>query len=121
VEQGVGIGRAAGNVNVHRDDAVHPSAYRVIAAEDAAATATRAHGHDKPRRRHGVVGFAQSQFHVARHRSCHEQHVGVARGGGEVNAEAFNVIDRTVQPGDFHFTAVAGAGVHFANVEGASE
>ena len=45
----------------------------------------------------------------------------MARRGDEVNSETFDVIDRTVQAVDFDFAAVAGAGVHLADVEGTAK
>ena len=38
-----------------------------------------------------------------------------------MNAEAFEVVDRTVQACDFDFTPVAGAGIHLANVQGTAQ
>ena len=69
----------------------------------------------------GGVGFFQREFHVARHGPGHEQHVGVTRRGDEVDAEAFEIIDRAVEAVDFDFAAVARAGIHFADVERAAE
>ena len=68
----------------------------------------------------GVVGLAQRQLHVARDRAGDQQHVGVARRGDEVNAEALDVIDRAVQADDLHLAAVAGTGIHLADVQRAA-
>ena len=121
VQQGMGIGRAAGDVHVHGKDGVHAAAGGVVLAEDAAAATARAHGHDQPRAGHGFVSFPQRQFHVARDRAGHQQHVGMARRGDEVNAETLDVIDRAVQAVDFDFAAVARTGVHLADVQGTAE
>ena len=51
VQEGVGIGRAAGDVDIHRDDFVHAADAGVVLAEDTAAAGTGADGHDEPRRR----------------------------------------------------------------------
>ncbi len=55
------------------------------------------------------------EFHIARDRTGDQQHVGMARRGDEVNAEALDVVDRVVQRNDLLLTSVAGARVHLAN------
>ena len=121
VQEGVGIGRATGNIDIYRDDFVHAAEAGVVLAEDAAAAATGAHGHYQSRRGRGVVGLAQSQFHVARDRAGDQQHVGMTGRGDEMNAEALDVIHRAVQSRDFDLAAVARAGIHFADVERAAQ
>jgi hypothetical protein len=66
MQEGVGIGRATGNIDIHRDDLVHAAEAGVVLAEDAAAAAARAHGYHQSRRRCGIIGLAQGQLHVAR-------------------------------------------------------
>src|SRR5713101_2838155 len=121
VQEGVRIGRAAGDVNVHGKDRVHAAPGRVVLAEDAAAAAARAHGHHQARFGHGGVSLAQGQFHVTGDRPGDEQHVGVTGRGDEVDAEAFEVIDRAVQSDNLNFAAVAGASIHLADVQRTTE
>ena len=121
MQQGVRIGRATGNVNVHGDDGVDAPNRGVVDAEDAAAAATRPYGHDQARVGHSIVGFFKGKFHVARDWAGDEQHIGVAGRGNKVNAEPFEVIDRAGEPDNFDFAAIAGAGVDFADVQGAAE
>jgi len=79
--------------------------------------ATGAHGHNQPWRGRGLIGLAQSQFHVARNRAGDQQHIRVTRRGDEVDAKPFDVIHRAVQPHDLDFAAVARPGINLADVE----
>ena len=79
LEQGVGIGGTARDIDIHGDDFVHAAEAGVVLAEDAAAATAGAHGHDQARVGRRFVGLAQGQFHVARDGPGDEQHVGVAR------------------------------------------
>ena len=45
----------------------------------------------------------------------------MARRGDEMDAEALDVIHGTVQPHDLDLAAVAGPGIHFADVEGPAQ
>src|SRR5436309_15970239 len=56
VQECVRIRRTARNVNVHGNDLVHTAQTGIILAENSAAAAASADGHDQPRRRQGVVG-----------------------------------------------------------------
>ena len=117
MQQSVWIGRTAWDVNIDGDDGVHAAHGGVVHAEDAAAAAARPDGYHETRVGCGVVSFLEREFHVARDGSGHKKHVSVARRGDKVNAETFNVTDRAVEAIDFDFAAVAGAGIHFADVE----
>src|ERR1035437_1273002 len=117
MEQRVWIRWAAGNVNVHGDDRVYAATTGVVLAENAATASARTDRHNQPRRGHGVVGLAKSEFHVACDWAGDEQHVRMTRGGDKVNAETFDVIDRAVEAIDFDFAAVAGASVHFPDMQ----
>src|ERR1041385_9257068 len=57
VEQGVRIGRAAGNINVNRDDRVHAPASGVVSAKDSTAAPARADGDAEARIGGGLVGL----------------------------------------------------------------
>src|SRR6185295_4449666 len=81
----------------------------------------RADRHHQTWLRCRVVSLLEREFHVARHWPRHEEHIRVARGGDEVNPEAFEIIDGAVQADDFDFATIARAGVHFANVQGPSK
>src|SRR5947207_2745690 len=59
--------------------------------------------------------------HVPRHGARHEQAVGVARRGDDVEPEALEVIVRPGERGDLELAGVAGAGVHVADRERAAE
>src|SRR5207245_1277546 len=79
------------------------------------------HRHYQTRLGRGVIGLAQSEFHVACHRAGHEQHVSMARRSNEVDAETFEIIDWAVQTDDFNFATIARTGVHFADMEGSAQ
>jgi hypothetical protein len=68
-----------------------------------------------------LVGFEQRYFHVPRHRTGDEEHVGVARRGHEVNAETLAVVHRACKAADFNLAPVTGTGIHFADGQGAPE
>ena len=121
VEQGVRIGWTAGNININRNHRVHAPASGVVLAKDSTATPARAYGHDQARIGRCIVGFSECQFHVTRDRAGYQQHVGMARGGDEVNTEAFDVIDRAVEVYDFDFAPVARTGIYLADVKRAAE
>ena len=118
VKKRMRIRRAAGNVNVHWNHLIHSAKACVILAEDAAATAASAHGDDKSRRWHRIVGFAQGQLHIARDRTGDQKHIRVPRRSNEVNAEALDVVNRTVQTDDFNFASITGTGIDFTDMQG---
>jgi hypothetical protein len=68
-----------------------------------------------------LVDVLQSPLHIHRDRSGHDECVGMARRGGDVNAEPLDVVNRIGQGIHLHLTTVAGTGVHFANRQGLSE
>src|SRR5216117_2082238 len=111
------IGRATRNVDVHGKDRVHAADSGVVLAEDTAAATAGADGDYQPRSRHRVISFPEGEFHVAGDGAGHEQHVGVTWRRHEVDAKALDVVNRTVQANDFYLAAVAGAGVHFADMQ----
>src|SRR6185312_5764455 len=57
----------------------------------------------------------------ARNRAGNQKHVGMTWRRHEMNAEAFDVVDRTAQVHDFDFAAVARPGVHLADMERATQ
>ena len=98
-----------------------PSAAGVAAGEHAAADRARPDGDDEPRLRHRLVGAPGGLLEVARHDPGHEEQVGVARRGDEVDPEPLDVVVRVEQRGDLPVAAVARAGVEVADVERASQ
>jgi len=111
------VGGATGNVDIHGQDLIDSTQTGVILTENAAAAAAGANGDDEARRRHCIIGFAQSELHVASDGSGDQQHVRVARRSDKVDAEPFDVIDGTIQPHDFDLAAIARTGIDFADVE----
>ena len=85
--------------------------------EDSAAATACADRDDQLRRGCGVIGLAQSQFHISRNRPGHQQHIRMTRRGDKVKAEPFEIVNRVVQAYDFEFAPVARTGVHFADVK----
>jgi len=121
VQQGVRIGRTTRNVNIHGDDGGDAADSSVVGAEDAAAAAACTDGHDEPWVGHRILGFFESEFHIAGHWAGHEQHIGVAGRGHEMDTESFKVVDRAGKADNFDFAAVAGTGVDFADVQGSPQ
>src|SRR5690348_15000409 len=113
--------RASRDVDVHGNYLIHSAEGRVIDAEDTAADAAGADSNDDLRLRSGIVGFPQSQLHVARNGAGDEQHVGMARRSHEMDTKALDVVHGIVEGIDLQFASVAGAGIDLADGEGSAE
>jgi hypothetical protein len=77
--------------------------------EEVAAEGAVAEGCDAAGFGHCEVGSEEGLEHAGGDSTGDEENVCVAGGGDEVDAEAFDVIDRAVQADDLHLTPVAGA------------
>src|SRR5947207_2345153 len=113
--------RAAGNRDIDRDDVRDPAAARVALAEDsprAPAVADRDH---QLRVGSGFPGALERGFHIPRHGTGYEQHIGVARARDELDAETLEIVVGAVHRVDLELAAVARAGVHVADRERAAE
>src|SRR5437879_5229904 len=113
--------RAAGNRDVDRDDVRDPAAARVALAEDsprAPAVADRDH---QLRVGGGLPGAPERGFHIPRHGTGYEQHVGVARARHELDAQALKVVVGAVHRVDLELAAVARAGIHVPDRQRAAE
>ena len=107
MEESLWPGWTSGNVNVDGHDVVDASQRGVVLAKDAATDAAGANRDDDFRFRHSLIGFQQGQFHIPGDRPGDQEHIGVTRRGNELNAEAFEVVDRIVQGNDFQFASIA--------------
>ena len=116
-----GIGRAAGQIDVDRKDAVESVAARIAALGDAARHGAGADGQHPARLRHRFIGRAQRAEHGVRHRPGHQQKIGKARRGGEEDAEPVQIVERIVQRLQLGLAAVARAGVDVADMQAAPE
>src|SRR6516162_6922021 len=103
----MGIRRAAWNININWNNLVDAAEAGVVLPEDAATAPAGADGNHQAGRRSGVESLAQGQFHIARDRAGDQQHIGVARGGDEMDTEAFDIVNGAVEAGDFYFATVA--------------
>ena len=90
-------------------------------AEDAAVAPAVAGGDDELGIGRRLPRAAERLRHVQRDGSGDEQAVGVARRGDEAEAEALQIVVRAGEPADLELAAVAGAGVHLADVQRAAE
>ena len=91
VDEGLGAGRAAGQVDVDGDDVVAALDDGVV-VEDAAGGRARTHGDDPLRFGHRVVDAADDGRHLVRDTARYDHHVGVTRRGTEdLEAEARHV------------------------------
>ena len=117
MQQGVRIGRAARDKDIHLDNTVDSADRCIVSPEDAATAATSAHSRHEAGFGSGVIGFAQRQFHIATDGAGDQQHVGMTRGGDEMNAKAFQVVNGIIQADDFDFAPVARTCIHFADMQ----
>src|ERR1039457_2529680 len=117
VQQRFRAWRTARDVDVHRDHLVYAAAGGVVRSEYAAADAAGAYGYNQLGIRGRIVGLAEGQFHVPGHRAGDQQHIGVARGRDEVDAEALDIVDGVVEGHDFQLAPVARSGVHLTDGE----
>ncbi len=93
----------------------------IAAGKDAAvdrAVADRHHPFGIRRRR---IGARQRLAHVLADRPRHHQHVGVARGSDEAQAEALEIVEGVAERVDLQLAAVARAGIDLADREAAAE
>ena len=107
-------GRAAGDVEVDRDDFGDPSNDRVAADEAAAIPRTIPYCDDPFGIRDGMIGALQRVAHVLGHGPGHHQYVGMARRGNESESEALDVVVSVVKRVDLELASIARAGVDLA-------
>jgi hypothetical protein len=114
-------GRAAGDVEVDRDNFRDPSNDRV-AADEAAAIARAISDCDDPFGiRDGMIGALQGVAHVLGHGPGHHQYIGMARRGNKPEAEALDVVVGVVKRVNFEFAPIARSGVDLAYGETSAE
>ena len=107
MQEGLRPGRTSRSVNIHRKHLVNATQRRVVLAENTTANAAGAHGDHHFGFRHRPIRFQKRELHVAGDRPGHQEHIGMTRRCDEVNAEAFDIIDRIVQGDDLQFASVA--------------
>jgi hypothetical protein len=91
VDDGLGPRGAAGDVGAHRDDGVDAALDVVAALEDAAGAGAGADGDHELGLGHLLVDALDAVLDLPGDRPRAEQHVGVARGALERDAEALDV------------------------------
>jgi hypothetical protein len=114
-EEGSRSGGATGDMGVYRDDVLNPPQGSVALAEDPAVASAVPHRNHQLRVGGGHVGPLQGDLHVDRYRAGHQQHVGKAGGGCEVDAEPFAVVECVVHGVDLQLAAVARSRIHLAD------
>jgi hypothetical protein len=106
VDQHLGPRRAAGQVDVDRDDVVHTLHDRVV-VEHAAGRCADTHGDDRARLGHLVVDLPYDRRHLLAHPAGHDHQVGLAgRGPEDLHAPAAQVVVRAA--GGHHLDGTAG-------------
>ncbi len=120
-DDGFGRRRTTRDRHVHGHEVPHRPLHAVRAGEHAAVASAVAQGDDPLGRGHGLVGLDQGVHHVARHRSRHQQHVGMARRGHQPHAVPLQVIDRSERRGDLDLAPVARARIHVPHLHRAAE
>src|SRR5215471_5125423 len=62
--------------------------------------------------RRGIICALECFAHASGDWPCHEQHIGVARRGHEVQSESFEIVEGVIERVDLEFTAIARAGIN---------
>src|SRR5450759_4912177 len=99
-DDGLRARRAAGDIDVDRQDLVDAAGAGVSLPDDAPGGGAGSHGDHDARVGDGVKRAADGGLQVARHRAGDHDPVRVARGGYEVDAEATNVVHRVQEGGE---------------------
>ena len=115
-----GVGWAAGDPEVDREELLERLGEVLGGAEEVAAECAVAERGDAARLGHRVVGDQERLAHPGRDRAGDEEHVGVARRGDDAEAEALEVVVRARRERELVLAAVAGAGVDVADREAAA-
>ena len=106
VQQAFGPGRAAGDVDVHREVQVDPLDHRV-GVEDTPGAGAGPHGDDPLGLGHLVVNALDGGHHLFADGAGHDHEIGLTGAGPEsLHAEAGDV--KAVGRGDDHFDGAAG-------------
>lgn len=109
--------RAARDPDVDREQILELRRQLGRVGEDAAAEGAVAEGSDETRLGHRLVGKEQRPLHPLRDRPGDEEDVGVPRRGGDVEAEALQVVLGRRGRGQLVLAGVAGASVDVADRE----
>src|SRR5450759_4731455 len=120
-DDGLRARRAAGDVDVDRQDPVDAAGAGVSLPDDAPGRGAGSHGDHDARIGDGLKRAVDGGLQVARHRASDHDPVRVARGGDEVDAEATNVVHRVQEGGELPVACVAGACVEVAEVQRSAE
>jgi hypothetical protein len=113
----LGARRAAGDVDVDREDPVDAAGAGVSLPDDASGAGAGSHGDHEARLGDGLECAADGGLQVARDRAGDHDPVRVARG----SAEAANVVPRVQEGGELPVAGVAGARVEVAEVKRSAE
>ena len=92
-----------------------------MADERSAGNRARADGDDNFRRRHGVVGFFERQFHVAAHAAGDEQSIRMTRRGDELDSEPPQIPADGAEHVRVGLAGVAAAGAHLPQPQRAAK
>jgi len=105
VQQGLGGGRATGNVNVHGDDPVASTDDGVGVMVVATTVGARAHRNNPLGVSHLIVHLAESGGHLVGQGAGNDEHVSLARRGTENDTEAIEIV--TTSPAVHHLHSAA--------------
>ena len=95
------------NINIHPNHLVDAPQGRVGLAEYATTDAASAHCDNYFGFRHRLMCLQKRELHVPRYRAGDQEHVGMTRGGNELDSEALDIVDRIVQSDDLQFASIA--------------
>src|SRR5260370_24278928 len=107
MKKSVWPGRTSRNINIYRKHLVDAPQGGVVLAEDATTDAASAYRDDYLGLRHRLMCLQKRELHVPRYRASDQEHVGMTRGGNELDSEALDIMDRIVQSDDLQFASIA--------------
>ncbi len=111
-----GAWRAAGDIDIDRQDLVRATPDAVVVVEDAAGAAARAIGHHDLGIGCGLKGAQGRHAHGTRYGAGVQQHIGVTGRGHDLDAKALDVEDGRDGTEDLDLAAVAAAAVNTVDV-----
>src|SRR5215467_751676 len=109
--------RAAGDVDVDRQDPVDAADAGVSLPNDPPGRGAGSHGDHNAGVGDGLKRAEDGSLQVASYRTRDHDPVRMARGGNEVDAEATNVVHWVQEGGELPVAGVAGASVEVAEVQ----
>ena len=108
---------ATGNISIYANYRVYRADYGVAAREDSTAASAGPNRNDQLRRWHRIIGEFQRCGHVSSYRASDQQHIGMFRGGNEVNSESLQIVVGVGKGENFSCAAIARPGIDLPDIQ----